>query len=144
MNQDAKRPNDEAALYVSAKYGERLVRLVEESPAVIWAFDEVNGRMVYINKAISAALSYDVKEFYDRPTLWFELIHPEDRADVAALNLTLRTEKTTIAYRARFRHAAGHYVELATVVKAVCDAKGNVVRTEGAAILLPTQGDLSG
>jgi len=141
MNEVTKDDNSAAAPPGSAKYAERLSRLVEENPAIIWAFDEVNGRMVYLNKAITTALSYDVKEFYSHPMLWLELIHPDDRAYVAALNLALRTEKKTIVYRDRFRHAEGHYVELATVVKPVCDAKGNIVRTEGAAVWFPPPED---
>jgi PAS domain S-box-containing protein len=119
---------------------ERFQRLVEESPALIWAFDEVNGRMIYVNPTVEEALGYDGAEFYARPMLWFDLIHPEDRPLAAALNHTMREEKKAITYILRFQKKDGSYVKLTTVVKPILDNRRKIVRTEGAAIAATDKG----
>ena len=113
---------------------ERLKLLVEESPAILWAYDEVNGRMIYVNPAAEVILGHDRRHFYERSTFWFELIHPADKPLVSAENHVMRTEKRTIIYEIRFRNAEGGYVTLHTIVKPIMDERGRIVRTEGAAI----------
>ena len=113
---------------------ERLKLLVEESPAILWAYDEVNGRMIYVNPSVEAILGHDRRHFYERSTFWFELIHPADRAVASAENHVMRTEKRIISYEIRFRKADGGYVTLHTIVKPIMDERGRIVRTEGAAI----------
>lgn len=134
-------PTDAAETAKSPKWMDRLSKLVEESPAIIWAFDEVNGKMLYLNGAAEDILAHDRRKFYDHPTFWWELIHEDDRPRVAALNATMRESKVAVAYRARFRHAAGHYVELAVAVKPICNARGDIVRTEGVAIHVPAESE---
>jgi PAS domain S-box-containing protein len=116
---------------------DRLKRLVDESPAILWAFDEVNSRMLYVNAAVKEVLGYEGRRFYERSTFWFELIHPEDRARASAENHVMRLEKRTIRYNVRFKTAAGAYVRLTTTVKPILDDQGHIVRTEGAAIPTP-------
>ena len=113
---------------------ERLKLLVEESPAILWAYDEVNGRMIYVNLAVEEILGHDRQVFYDRLAFWFELIHPADKALASAENHVMRTEKRTIQYQTRFRTTGGNYVMLCTTVKPILDPNGHIVRTEGAAI----------
>ncbi|HUV86305.1 MAG TPA: PAS domain-containing protein [bacterium] len=116
------------------RFEERFRRMVDDSPAILWAFDEVNGRMIYVNPAVEEALGYDREKFYDRSTFWLELIHPGDRARVSAANHVMRTEKKVIRYEVRLRLGDGGYVRLNAVVKPILDERGNIVRTEGAAI----------
>jgi PAS domain S-box-containing protein len=118
------------------RYLERFRRMVEESPAIIWAFDEVNGRMLYLNPATEEILGFDKKVFFEKPAFWFELIHPDDRPHASALNHVMREEKRVISYSLRFRCADGRYVELTTVVRPIYDGKGRLVRTEGAAVYI--------
>ena len=113
---------------------EKMKLLVEESPAVLWAYDEVNGRMIYVNPAVEETLGHDPRNFYERPAFWFELIHPDDRAQVSADNHLMRAEKRTIHYEVRFRKAAGGYIMLCAIIKPILDNWGRIVRTEGAAI----------
>ena len=113
---------------------ERLKLLVEESPAILWAYDEVNGHMIYVNPAVEETLGHDRRHFYERSTFWFELIHPADRAAASGKNHVMRTEKRTIIYEIRFRNAEGGYVTLYAIVKPIMDERGRIVRTEGAAI----------
>jgi len=113
---------------------ERLKLLVEERPAILWVYDEVNGRMLYVNLAAEEILGHERQLFYDRPAFWFELIHPADKALASAENHVMRTEKLTIQYQTRFRNAEGGYVTLCTTVKTILDPNGRIVRTEGAAI----------
>jgi len=116
------------------RFEERFRRMVDDSPAILWAFDEVNGRMIYVNPAVEEALGYDREKFYDRSTFWLELIHPGDRARVSAANHVMRTEKKVIRYEVRLRLGDGGYVRFNAVVKPILDERGNIVRTEGAAI----------
>jgi PAS domain S-box-containing protein len=116
------------------RFEERYRRMVDDSPAVLWAFDEVNGRMIYVNPAVEEALGHDRRRFYERSTFWLELIHADDRKEASAANHDMRTEKKTISYIARLRNADGGYTRLRIIVKPVLDERGNIVRTEGAAI----------
>jgi PAS domain S-box-containing protein len=116
------------------RFEERFRRMVEDNPAILWAFDEVNGRMIYVNPAVEEALGHGQREFYDRAALWLELIHPDDRAEASAANHAMRTEKKMISYVARLSVADGAYTRLRIVVKPILDERGNIVRTEGAAI----------
>ncbi|MGD8719749.1 MAG: PAS domain-containing protein [Candidatus Zixiibacteriota bacterium] len=113
---------------------ERLKLLVEESPAILWAYDEVNGRMIYVNAAVEETLGHSRKRFYERSAFWFELIHPDDRTEVSAQNHFMRVEKRAIQYEIRFRRADGSYMRVRAVVKPIVDERGRIVRTEGAAI----------
>ncbi len=113
---------------------ERFRRMVDGSPAILWVQDEFSGKMVYANKSLEEALGYPLARFVERPTFWFELIHPHDRPMVSALNLEMRDNKTLIRYRARFQNAEGRYVWLATSVKPILDDRGKIVRVEGAAV----------
>jgi PAS domain S-box-containing protein len=119
---------------------ERLKLLVEESPAILWAYDEVNGRMIYVNQAVEEVLGHSRRRFYERPTFWFELIHPEDKPAVSAENHAMRAEKRSISYEVRFRTAEGEYVTLAAAIKPIMDERGRIVRTEGAAVAKQTAG----
>jgi PAS domain S-box-containing protein len=116
------------------RFEERFRRMVEDSPAILWAFDEVNGRMIYVNPAVERVLGHERRKFYDRSTFWLELIHPDDRAKASAANHVMRTEKRTIRFQARLRLAAGGYTRLYTIVKPILNERRNIVRTEGAAI----------
>jgi PAS domain S-box-containing protein len=116
------------------RFEERFRRMVEDSPAILWAFDEVNGRMIYVNPAVEEALGHDRRKFYERSTFWLELIHADDRAEAAAANHVMRTEKRPIQFQTRSRAAAGGYIQLCTAVRPILDERGNIVRTEGAAI----------
>jgi len=118
------------------RFAARFQRLVDSSPAIIWAYDEINGRMLYLNDAVRETLGHDVHKFFDRPTLWFELIHLDDRPLVSSLNAAMREEKRVITYHVRFRAADGRYALLSAAVKPILDQRGRVVRTEGAAILV--------
>ncbi|UCH77746.1 MAG: PAS domain-containing protein [Candidatus Coatesbacteria bacterium] len=130
-------PNRRHLTGVESREAERLRLLVQESPAILWAFDEINSRMIYVNVAVKELLGYEESRFYERSTFWFELIHPEDRGLASAENHVMRQDKKTIRYNVRFRAAAGNYVRLTTAVKPILDDKGHIVRTEGAAILAP-------
>lgn len=127
-------PQEFESLEAKARYLDRFRRLVEESPALIWAFDEINGRMLYLNPAAHDVLGFDRSLFFDKPAFWFDLIHPDDRPHASALNYVMREEKRVISYTLRFRRADGSYIELVTVVKPIYDVKGRLVRTEGAAV----------
>ena len=116
------------------RFEERFRRMVEDNPALLWAFDEVNGRMIYVNPAVEEVLGHERRKFYDRGTFWLELIHPDDRAEASAANHVMRTEKNTIRYVARLSDADGGYTRLRIVVRPMLNERGNVVRTEGAAI----------
>ena len=115
-------------------FAERYRRMVEDNPAILWVFDEVNGRMIYVNPAVEKVLGHDKQKFYGRSTLWFELIHPDDRARASAANHVMRAEKRIVKFDVRLRLADGGYTRLYTVVKPILDERGNIVRTEGAAI----------
>ena len=126
--------SNESKVHSDDRFEERFRRMVEDSPAILWAFDEVNGRMIYVNPAVDEVLGHGRQKFYDRSTFWLELIHVDGRARASAANHVMRAENKIISYVARLSDADGSYTELRVVVKPISDERGNIVRTEGAAI----------
>jgi len=94
--------------------------------------------MLYLNETIERILGLNRRLFYENPLFWFEIIHVDDRKMVSALNAKMREKKVIITYIARYGKSDGGYTRLLTTVRPIFNAKGHLVRTEGAAIPLPT------
>jgi len=64
---------------------ERLRSILSTLPDVVWSVAVPSGEILYVSPAAFAVFGRTQKEFYERRTLWGELIHPEDRPRMMAL-----------------------------------------------------------
>jgi diguanylate cyclase (GGDEF)-like protein/PAS domain S-box-containing protein len=84
----AVRAADTSAIFLSAAE-ERHRRLIETIPAVVYiderkTDDLHDSTMIYVSAEAYRLLSYTPAELLSDPALWFQLVHPDDAATVAA------------------------------------------------------------
>lgn len=58
--------------------GERLAAIVDSLDVIIWEFDATDLSTTYVSPQIESMLGFSVEEAYQRPTLWHEILHPDD------------------------------------------------------------------
>jgi PAS domain S-box-containing protein len=97
---DRKRAED------ALREGEAKYRtLVEQIPAVTYIealdVDEPEWNMLYVSPQVDALLGYSPEEYMANPKIWEELLHPEDRERVLAVDA--RTEITGEPFRVQYR-----------------------------------------
>jgi PAS domain S-box-containing protein len=63
--------------------------LIEKIPLVFYVAD-ARGHVVYVSPAFEEVSGYSVSQVYARPTLWFDLVYPEDRPRVAEMVMKSR------------------------------------------------------
>ena len=81
--------------------GEAMFRqLAENITEVLWTFDAVAGRFLYVSTAWGALASYPREDVEKDPQLWLFAVHPDDRkAARAAKERQFRGERVGIEYR---------------------------------------------
>lgn len=79
---------------------ERFRQLADNIEEVFWIFDPIAKKEVYISPAFEKIWMRPVKSLIDNADLFFEFIHPEDRAHVRAVtSRQMLGEKTEVQYR---------------------------------------------
>ncbi|HEY8382073.1 MAG TPA: PAS domain S-box protein [Microvirga sp.] len=79
---------------------ERFRSFAEASADVLWVADAVARRLEYLSPAFKALWGEDPDAVIQRPSRWFELLHPDDHALVAgAFERTARGERMELEYR---------------------------------------------
>ena len=59
-----------------------LERIANTTPDLLWVYDTLEGRNVYINRSLEAVLGYEMQEFQSIPgNLIDHIVHPDDLAD---------------------------------------------------------------
>jgi len=80
---------------------ERYTRLVENSPAIHYSFSESKGGF-YVSSRVKEILGYNRSDLNEKPFLWNESIHPEDKPLVDQTIADLKNKRHfTIEYRIR-------------------------------------------
>jgi len=105
---------------------------------IIYSYDvsrsSKKGMPIFISKSIKKVSGYDLKEFFDNPRLYMEIVHPDDREKVA--QIAIKTIKTTrvnqIIYRIRHK-TKGKYIWLEDRMKAIKNKMGEVIIVQGVA-----------
>lgn len=115
---------------VPRQRGRRLREVLDSLPDVVWSGCPQSGRILYISGACRTLYGYPPEEFRRRPELWFELIHPDDRASSREYTARLhRDGEVTMEYRIRREDGAVRWVR--DTGRAVRDSRGQVVRLDG-------------
>jgi PAS domain S-box-containing protein len=78
---------------------ERLRRLVEQLPQIIYVEDAVTGDDVYISPQVERVYGYSPEEWKANPDLWKERLHPDDRDWVIAANEADTEDSWSVDYR---------------------------------------------
>ncbi|HJV81064.1 EAL domain-containing protein [Noviherbaspirillum sp.] len=74
-----ERKQSEAALRESE---DRLNGILASILDVVWSFSADLNRLIYINQSAENVYGYPPSSFMLRPQLWFDAVHPEDRAHI--------------------------------------------------------------
>ena len=78
---------------------ERLRRLVEQLPQIVYVEDAVTGEDLYISPQLTKVYGYTPEEWQANPELWKERLHPEDRDWVIAANDRETGDSWNVDYR---------------------------------------------
>jgi len=82
----------------NAKY----IALVERLPSVVYIAEwGANGKWHFVSSKIQKLLGYSPQEWMERPELWYQVIHPEDRDRVTEAEE--RSIKTGQVFRLKYR-----------------------------------------
>ena len=84
---EAEHRSERHRLWEGLEGAEAFRALAEGVPAILYidAIDEFSTTL-YTSPQIGAILGYEAEEWLDRPSIWIELLHPEDRERVVALH----------------------------------------------------------
>lgn len=109
---------------------DRLRSILENMVDCVWSVDLTNNRLMYVNPVIECMTGWPPEAFFDNPTLWLEITHPEDRptADSSDGNKNHSNEWT-----GRIIRRDGEVRWLTIRNWLVKDKQGQPVRAEGIA-----------
>ena len=116
---------------LEASMQERLTRLLDASPAVIYSFKAKDDYApIFVSANIETLFGYAPREYIDNPNFWRERVHPDDLERVEAEVTDLFTNgKQTIEYR--FRRKDGSYVWVNDAQLLVRDEKSDPLEIVG-------------
>jgi diguanylate cyclase (GGDEF)-like protein/PAS domain S-box-containing protein len=118
---------------------ERALRATEEKLSgilgsidnVVWSVNESG--FIYLNAVVEDIYGRPTEAFYNNKDLWFEAIHPDDRAAVRHAHATL-AEKGSFTEEYRIMKPDGQIRWIEERARAVRNESGEVVRFDGIAI----------
>jgi PAS domain S-box-containing protein len=124
------RHRQEARL-TSAEFRYRSV--VERIPAITYLdVKEPDGiKMAFISPQIETLLGYDYERFLDDPDLWFDLVHPEDRARMEEAATATGQRGVVFDQEYRMHHADGHWVWVHDTSTPVLGPDGSLTHFQG-------------
>ncbi|MFP2928931.1 PAS domain S-box protein [Pyxidicoccus sp. 3LG] len=111
----------------------RFRQLAENASDVLYLYRREAPRgFTYVSRVAHAKLGYDAAAHYAEPELWYQRVHPEDRALLEQL-LEAPQPFQGAPVVVRFLHPDGRTLWLEHVVAPVTNAAGRVVAVEGLA-----------
>ena len=109
---------------------EQLDSILSSMDDVVWSVDIKTNRKVYVNSAFEQIYGRAVSEFFDRPNLWFEVIHPGDKQQVKQESSTLwDCGSKDLEYR--IVRPDGEIRWLRDRARLIYDGSGNPIRLDG-------------
>jgi diguanylate cyclase (GGDEF)-like protein/PAS domain S-box-containing protein len=93
----------------SRKARARLDQFARCSPGVIFCCEPFAGwRATFVGGGVKAILGYEAETFLKNPLLWLDLVHPDDRSELAD-RLKSLTGRDSDVHEYRVRHRDGEY-----------------------------------
>ena len=89
-----------------------LERIADMTPDLLWVYDILEGKNVYINRRLESLLGYTIQEFQSVPSaLAARLVHPDDLAGVLKWYARFdgAVDGEVLEHEHRTRHADGSY-----------------------------------
>ena len=78
----------------------RFRQISENMREIVFLMDHQDHRLLYVNQAFKERWGQPGRDFYERPMLWLEGVHPDDRPAVeAALAIQTSTGEFEVEYR---------------------------------------------
>ncbi|GMU96781.1 PAS domain S-box protein [Ignavibacterium album] len=109
---------------------ERFNRLVSQLNDVVWTASIDGSEILDINDSIESVYGISVEEFKNNPKLWFEMVHPDDKAISEASHKELFEKgKTQVEYR--IIRPDGRIVWLLDRKSLIYDENGKAVQMGG-------------
>lgn len=107
--------------------------LLREGPVVVFCCDPYTWTPNYISENVEAVSGFPVQEFFTRPQLWLEIVHPDDRARVLKEfeGLKFKPQESRIIFEYRIRHASGRIVHVHIEANLIRDAVSNPLEVMG-------------
>ena len=96
----------------------------------VWSSDFDYKQVFQVSSACNKIYGYSQEDFKKNPNLWNELVHPEDRDQVVAMQSKL-AEGQTINLEYRIIDAAGNVKWLSSYTTPIFDESGQVIRLNG-------------
>jgi diguanylate cyclase (GGDEF)-like protein/PAS domain S-box-containing protein len=123
------RRQAEVALSESEQRLNGILRSLED---VVWSISATTHETLYLNPAAERIYHRAVREFFDNPNLWFEVVHPDDLKRVRAAAQALgKKKKMELEYR--ILQPDGSVRWLHERRRVIRDATGRVTRIDGIA-----------
>ena len=128
------------------KDAERLLReterryrsMIEAIPAVVYVDElnedpasEIGARMTFVSPQIQQILGYPAERFTDDSRFWFELMHPDDLAELRAREAFSVADVEPFDQVYRMRHADGRWVWVQDTSTTVLHDDGSVAYFQG-------------
>ena len=116
---------------LQASMQERLTRLLDASPAVIYSFKARDDFLpIFVSDNIGTLFGYAPRDYLDDPNFWRERVHPEDlpRIEAEIGNLFVK-DKSTLEYR--FHRKDGTYCWVSDEQHLIRDEQGEPLEIVG-------------
>jgi diguanylate cyclase (GGDEF)-like protein/PAS domain S-box-containing protein len=109
---------------------ERLESILNSLDEVVWSAEFNPMKLLYLNPAAEQVYGRSVSEFFENVNLWLEVVHPEDREQLAK-SVQFLQEKGNITIEYRILRPNGEVRWLSSRRRAHYDANGLLVRADG-------------
>jgi diguanylate cyclase (GGDEF)-like protein/PAS domain S-box-containing protein len=109
---------------------ERLESILNSLDDVVWSAAIDRWELLYLNPAAEKLYGRDISEFFERPNLWWEAIHPEDRQVVEQFTSNLLT-KSQLELEYRILQPTGEVRWLRNRSHVILAADGSPHRLDG-------------
>lgn len=116
-----------------ARSEERFRQMAENVNEVFWLADANLRRMLYVSPAFEKIWGRPCAELYEKPRLWVEAVHPEDRRRVPAAFFRRRQGASVLQAEYRVVHPDGTIRWILDHCSPIRDKDGRVYRVAGAA-----------
>jgi PAS domain S-box-containing protein len=117
----------------------RFRELVQGLDAIVWEADAASWQVSFVSQRAEAILGYPVERWLAEPDFWGQLIHPEDRARVAAIYRRATAQRSDQRCEYRAVAADGRVVWLRDIVRVVRDSRGRARQLRGVMVDITDQ-----
>lgn len=112
----------------------RYRQLLDDSPVCFWATNVDGSQVSLMSRGVKSLYGYEPEDFYTRPALLVESVHPEDLPTVLKVTEQVRKSKRAGWYECRVRRKDGVSRWMRNVLVPELDKDGNLVGLHGFAV----------